>query len=223
MPNLIADLREYMPIKKPLNRSLSPADRSSMTTRRRFLSGFIICGFFAVLLGQACSDLGSQSANSSALNGPLEPLTLSPTNANITPGGSIQLVATGGYPPYSFALNYGVGTVTASGLYTAPAGAAAGTSTATITCTDSVGDTAYAMVTMVSTALTLSAVPTYPTINSAVTINVMGGTAPYYFQKISGSGSLFNNIYQTPGGAETAIINVIDSSGLSANIVLTVH
>lgn len=115
-------------------------------------------------------------------------LTITPLSTTITAASTFQFVVLGGTPPYAFAVTAGLGSVNATGLYSAPPGA----TTATLRASDSASPPAVAVatVTVVSGgALGLSSSSTAVEEGATASFQAYGGTPPYaYSLAVSGSG-----------------------------------
>src|SRR5262249_33740560 len=127
----------------------------------------------------------------------------------------VQFSPHGGDAPYSYAVSNGGGLISQNGLFTAPTSVVGYSQAVTITVTDAVGaaTTATVVVLPSGSAMTAPFTPNPPTPGSAVTITATGGTAPYTYTLISGSGQLTGNTYIAPLTAETASVRVTDQTG----------
>jgi hypothetical protein len=104
-------------------------------------------------------------------------LVLSPTTVQLASTNSATFSATGGIAPYTFAMDIGGGAVNAStGAYTAPAGSGS----AIVQVTDSIGNVSYASVS-VDYALTISPSSKTLAVNDTATFTASLGVAPYVF------------------------------------------
>jgi hypothetical protein len=141
-------------------------------------------------------------------------LVLSPATASLAVGNTLQLEATGGAAPYTYqvATNPAQGTVSLSGLYTAPL--VSGSNTVTVT--DSTGAKAQASLTIVE-SLSMSPSAATSIVGLTETLEVTGGVAPFSFSLVSGSGSVTaEGVFAAPWAADTSIVQVSDSLGNTA-------
>ena len=139
-----------------------------------------IAVFSGVLLYQNCAptgNIGEPATNRLALSASLKPLTLAPSSITISESAVQQFVPGGGYPPYTFKVTGGHGTISATGLFTAPAANEADV----IEVNDATGLMAQASVIVSSSAPTSTTTPT-PTPTPAPTPSgVCSMTNPLYF------------------------------------------
>ncbi|MGZ3775551.1 MAG: Lcl domain-containing protein [Pseudobdellovibrionaceae bacterium] len=146
-------------------------------------------------------------------------LSLLPTTAAVSVNAEKVFSASGGVPPYTYSKQSGSGSISSSGLYTAPAS----NGTAILLVTDARGNTATASVT-IHDALTI--VPTTKTLSAgeAFTFNAVGGTSPYIFSLVSGSGSINSStgLYIAPGAAGLATVRVEDALGNHNDALITI-
>lgn len=190
---------------------------------RKLLSFLLLVGFFAVCFGQACSDFGGAQNNEFSSMLDANGFGLSPANATVATGGTVQFVPVGGQGPYTWGINNGGGgSVSASGLYTAPASAAGNGALVVISCTDSLGMQAYASVSVGAGGLAATFSPNPATPGTLVTIQVSGGQAPYTIQQTAGGGSLSGFSYLPPSTAEMASFTINDSRGASTNLTIPI-
>lgn len=140
---------------------------------------------------------------------------INPTVEALSAGAQVQFSASGGTPPYSYAISSGGGSIDpSSGLYTAPES----TGTAEVSVSDATGISSSATVTIGSggTSNTLTLNPDQQTIAPGETLqfSVSGGTAPYTFSIISGGGTVNSQtgLYTAPSTASTVEVEVTDSS-----------
>jgi hypothetical protein len=184
---------------------------------KRILSLIVVIGFIAAVFGQACSDLGGAQFNNTVDGYGSLDFSLTPTGQSIAPGATLQLTPNGGEPPYRYVVSSGGGTVSASGLYTAPAAASLTSSGVIVNCTDELGSQASVQISIVGAGVTATYTPNPVGLGTAVTIIISGGTPPYRLQIMSGTGTLNQYTYSAPTTAETAIISIMDSTGIQMN------
>ncbi len=180
--------------------------------------------------GISSPNTGVTSANSGASVG----LTIDPSSvSNMAAGSTHAFSAWGGSGSgYTFSKISGVGMIdTATGVYTAPSSVTAGSSTAVVQVTDSVGLTKTATISLATSAtsaqrLTIRLASSVVFVNQTTQITVNGGTAPYTYG-VSGGGSIdVNGRYSAPstltGTEQTVTITATDSAGISAAASITV-
>jgi large repetitive protein len=170
----------------------------------------------------ACSGSAplTSTASTTTSNASVSSISVSPNNLSLLPGASLQLNASGGVAPYTFAVTTGGGTILAnSGLYTAP-----GIVTTTeITATDSTGASGTGTVNVSFTALTLT--PTVLTIapNATFTFHASGGMPPFTYGIAYGGGTIKSNgLFTAPSTAGMTEVNVIDVNGSEVYANITV-
>jgi len=191
----------------------------------KILCGVVLSAFVAILLGQACSNLGAPGYDESSFNVEQGPLIAAPMSATLQGGATLQINASGGEPPYSYTITSGLGSVSPSGLYTAPTTISGSTQTVIIAVNDQDPQTtsAYTTIQLVANSLGATYTPANPRKGDAVVIYASGGTPPYYFQILSGGGNMLNNVYQAPNNAETARINILDALNLQTTVTIQIQ
>ncbi|TVR61775.1 MAG: hypothetical protein EA426_02870 [Spirochaetaceae bacterium] len=114
----------------------------------------------------------------SLLDGPsAEVLTISPATGTVVANQTVAFSAAGGVPPYEFSV-VGGGTMNGN-VYTAPATSG----TATITVTDSIGETASAELTIDAGMINVGISPSFQSVFTGGTVqfSAFGGTGPFVF------------------------------------------
>jgi hypothetical protein len=147
------------------------------------------------------------------------PLNISPTSAVVIGGNTVQFTATGGLTPYTYSLTQGVGSISQSGLFSAPV--VEGTSR--IRLTDAMGQTQNVNIDIIA-PLTVPSESIITTVQKIQTISPNGGKTPYFFSMQSGAGTInASGIYTAPTTPGTDVIKVTDSSGLGQQKLITVQ
>jgi hypothetical protein len=159
------------------------------------------------------------------------PLSLSPAGTPALPivvstGSATTFNAAGGSGSYTWEKDGG-GTLAPAGdtaLFTAPAGA----EVVTVRVRDALAPTVFREATVsVTVPVTLTISPKAPAIlvGTTVTFSAAGTPGPYAYAKISGSGTLTDNVYEAPPFAEDeAIIEVRDDlAGVSDRATVRVY
>lgn len=149
-----------------------------------------------------------------------EPFLINPTSLSLATDDTHSFFASGGNPPYTFSIDPpALGNITPDGSYTAPATAGSDI----VRVTDALGNTSLSNVTVsLPGALIISPVSITVLETSNITFTASGGTKPYTFSKISGSGSITADGEYTAGGAGEAWIRVRDDAGTQSDAVVTV-
>jgi hypothetical protein len=146
-------------------------------------------------------------------------LTVLPSSGTINAGQVVQLQVPGGRAPFTFTIVSGAGTISPSGLYTAPLSVTSSQSTISIEVSDGTGSVGYATFYMNVSAIaqvpaSFSPNPAYTSQN--ITITATSGNAPFTYSLISGSGILNGSVYTASSVAETAQIQVRDATGVTS-------
>jgi len=148
-------------------------------------------------------------------------LQISPTSQSLSIGATHTFSATGGVPPLTYSKVSGVGSINATtGLYTAPGSAGS----ATVRVTDSLGNTSNATVSIFS-VLGISPSTYELAVNNSTTFTAGGGSSPYTFSLVSGTGSInaTTGVYTAPAGAGSAVVRVTDSLGATDDASITIN
>lgn len=152
------------------------------------------------------------------------PLAISPGTLTLGVGATYQFSAAGGVSPYTFSLYSGTGTVSGSGLYTAPGSVPSNPDTVRVT--DAAGSTADASVQVVAGG-SVNVSPSSPTVSEGGTVTFVGsgGTAPYTYSlsPATGAGSIgaTTGVYTAPVAAVGTIATVtvtVTDSGTPASV-----
>lgn len=146
-------------------------------------------------------------------------LAIVPAVVALQIGAAFQFEGVGGTPGYSFLRESGVGSVSAEGLYLASA-----EGEAVIKIIDGAGSVATAYVSVLSPAsLTISPLSTTITVSSTFQFLTLGGTPPYSYAVIAGSGAVNpTGLYAAPAAPTTATIRVSDSATATASATVYV-
>ena len=162
----------------------------------------------------------SLSATNQATVNVYTPLTLSPTILSIPVNGTQTFTGTGGFGTLTYSVAAGLGTIdSALGTYTASASAG----TDDVVVTDSIGNTANAVITIVST-LTISPNPVFLSTNSTKTFTTTLGTSPYTYSISSGGGSIVatTGVFTAPSSAQSVTVKVTDAGFNTSTAAVTV-
>jgi hypothetical protein len=167
------------------------------------------------------SDAASQTSESTVEV--LEPFAISPDEATVSATSTCLFAASGGKPPYAYALaSPALGSIDpAGGLYTAPALAGSDT----VRATDAIGNTADAELTITPPGpLVISPSAITLTAGSTITFSASGGLTPYSFSMAGGLGTIdpLTGFYTAPSEAGIDTVRVTDSAGSTAEATVTV-
>jgi hypothetical protein len=153
----------------------------------------------------------------------LAPFAIDPEQATVSATSTCAFTASGGKPPYSYALlSPALGSIDpASGLYTAPALAGSDT----VRATDAIGNTANAELTVTPPGpLAISPPAITLTAGSIIVFSASGGLTPYTFSMAGGTGTIDpqTGFYTAPSEAGIDTVRVTDSAGSTAEANVTV-
>ncbi len=176
-----------------------------------------ILGLFSILgfLFTGCdefslfSELGKPIPSGAGL--PSLTLAIKPDSATVYVGEVYIFSASGGVPPYTYAVVEGGGTVDSStGVYTAPDSVGS----AIIRVTDSASNTSEASVSIVDYPY-ISSPPERLYVYDEYTFEASGGVSPYTYSIIDGIGTLDSStgVYNAPGYSGEVDIEIKDSMG----------
>lgn len=147
------------------------------------------------------------------------PIVLSPATGTVGTGGALSLTASSGRPPYAYSIKSGGGSVSSTGVFTAPSLVGA----SVVQVTDAFGQTATANLTT-TTALSIS--PLLKTVlpGTTQTFTSAGGTSPHVFSLVSGGGTInpTTGIFLAPTTPGISVVRVTDANGLRAEGSITV-
>jgi plastocyanin len=185
----------------------APSRRPLVHTSHAAIGGLaLVCALLA-----GCNNFSLVSLLDSPANGsgnPPSTLKLLPTSVNVPVNGTRQFTATGGTGGYSYSVEPLGGSISPSGLYTAPAMPG----TYTVIVTDSAG-AASESTAQVAFSIPLAIAPTSTTVNAGGTavFTASGGSGSYSWSKVPADGTLVGGTYTAPWAAETATITVTDT------------
>lgn len=154
---------------------------------------------------------------------PSSQLAVSPGVVSMIAGTTLSFAASGGSPPYLFAVAGGGGSIDATtGLYQAPSAPGS----ATVTLTDSSLGAVSAAVQVVAAGSGTAINPVSATVapNSTLSFAGSGGTPPYSFSIVSGGGAVdaVSGAYHAPGTAGTTTVRVSDALSATRDATVTV-
>ena len=156
-------------------------------------------------------------------------LWMSPSFGEVAVNSSASFVAMDGVPPYTYAVTTGTGTVSSSGLFTAPAGPGAGA----VRATDLLSNTATATTPVVLTVLSMPPTTSNISATTSYLLTASGGLGPYTFVLNSGTGTLTTStsvtgnvndttaVYTAGAASSSGVVKVTDAWGASATATFT--
>lgn len=148
-------------------------------------------------------------------------LAISPTSQTTLTNSTITFSNSGGASPFVYSVVSGTGSVDPNtGNYTAPS--VNGSSVVRVT--DAFGNIANANITITS-PLSLSPASTVLAVNNTVTFTGVGGTPPYTYAQIAGTGTINSATgdYTAPASSGTATVRVTDSLGATDTSTVTIN
>jgi hypothetical protein len=172
---------------------------------------------------QAADATGATSSATLSIFLPVGLLSINPIGLTMIAGTTFLFSAGGGTPPYTYSKAAGLGSMDASGLYTAPGGAGS----AIVRVTDAVLATSDAAVTIVACGV-LAISPVLPSVEEGASLDFSGtgGTPGYvYSLPVAGSGGSMVAGHYTAGlvlGSGVDTVRVTDQNGLGASATTTV-
>lgn len=143
---------------------------------------------------------------------------LQPANPSAVYSGTVNFSGVNGTPPYVFAVVSGGGSISASGVFTAPTSAGS----VVVGILDSTGKAASTTVTVVGPVNI--APSTWNMVASGTkSFAAAGGKTPYTYSVTSGGGSINSSgLYTAPAAAGSATIQVTDALGQTASASITI-
>ncbi|MEQ1721911.1 MAG: cadherin-like domain-containing protein [Pseudobdellovibrio sp.] len=197
----------------PYTYSIFSGSGSVLSTTGNYSSG-IVAGSGVVRVTDA---LGQVADAIITINAALQ---ISPVSQSLNINNTQSFSTTGGVSPIAYSLFSGTGSVnTSTGLYTAPAVAGS----AVIRATDSLGNISDASVNIFDS---LGISPTSPTvsINGSISFSAAGGSTPYSYTVLSGSGSIdaSTGLYSAGTTPSTAVVRVTDALSNTADANITI-
>jgi alpha-tubulin suppressor-like RCC1 family protein len=148
----------------------------------------------------------------------VDALTLTPGTTTVEVNTVTSFTTAGGNPPYTYSIYAGVGSINASGVYTATASE----STDIIRVTDNDGNYDETILTVKhgpTALLTRSSLPP----NTDTTVTTSTGTSPFAFSILSGDGSIDSTtgVFTSPAQSSTTVIRITDTNGFVSDVVAT--
>jgi len=196
-------------------------------TKNYAVWGTCLFAAIVILMFQNCAGgFANQPTTNSSTTGFVNGLILSASKDVLPTTGTLQLNITGGTVPYTYTV-VGGGSISPTGLYTAPSSITGSSVQVTINGYDST-DLSGTFTIKIVPGMTLSVnySPSNPTINTVVDLSTTGGKAPYSYYlepgSTSGSGEMGSASYTTGQIAGTDTIEVTDANGDTASVTITV-
>lgn len=139
----------------------------------------------------------------------VDPLAVSPENKVILTNTNLQLIPSNGLSPYSYEVVRGAGTVSSSGLYSAPASA---DNSVRVRILDSMGNSTFSNINVID-PLTISNNNVTTTALKEIQLNPQGGLTPYIFSMQSGNGEVTTEgLFKAPATPGISVVKIQDSS-----------
>ncbi|MEK6704521.1 MAG: hypothetical protein AABZ06_01910 [Bdellovibrionota bacterium] len=156
-------------------------------------------------------------------------LSIVPTSKTLAVNNTFNFSATGGVPgnpiPYTYAVTAGGGSIEndidpGSGTYRAPSSSGI----ATVTVTDSNGNTSNAAVT-INAVLAISPSSKTLSVNNTFTFSATGGVTPYSYSIVAGGGTIDtgSGFFTAPSSSGSSTVRVTDSLGNTSNATVTIN
>jgi hypothetical protein len=149
-------------------------------------------------------------------------VTIAPMSVTLAPGQHQQFQGAGGTGTFNWSLSPGgTGTISSTGLYTAPSTPG----TDVVVSTDSAGASAYSTVTISTSGGTVAIAPATLSLapSATYTFAASGGTGSYTYSVPSGVGSITpGGLFTAPSTTGTTTVVVTDSGGATASSAVTI-
>jgi hypothetical protein len=145
----------------------------------------------------------------------LEGLVIIPQIISVPANNNVAFAGSGGIPPYFYDVDSGGGTIDAGGLFTAPGSSG----TTKVRITDNIGNFRLATIDITPPQpLNISPSSVILLVDNGFNFSAFGGTAPYTFTKVLGSGGMLpDGSYTAPADPGLDLIRVQDALGLTAD------
>ncbi len=180
---------------------------------------FIVCLFFVFIAG--CDNFSLYTELDGISEGPF---AISPRDISLPDSAQYTFSASGGFPPYSYSIFQGSGSIDEStGVYTAPG--LYGYDIVRVT--DLSGNTSDSIVEIYVAGATLIIIPDSITIakGESCTFSAIGGTPPYIYSVFFGTGTINSStgFFTAPDKVETDTVRVIDSVFSTADATVKIR
>lgn len=187
--------------------------------KAQFRFTLAIAAIVTCLVTTAC---GGGSSSDASGDGGTAASTLSLQDATVAPNASVNLIPTGGVPPYTFTLQSAIGGTIVNNNTYATFTAAGTTGSVTITVTDTANASATATVTVAGVPGALVVSPLTATVATGGSVNyvVSGGVPPYTYTATAGS--FVGAKFTAPSSAQTVTVTITDSATHSVTATVTV-
>lgn len=174
--------------------------------------------FLIFLLLVACNGVPEEDVVENLNLADNSTLEINPSNKFLYVTETQQFIASGGNPPYKFTLDSGIGSVSQSGLYTAPASPGQ----AVVKVSDARGTSKEALI-IIQVQVALSPTSRKLNVNASFQFETTGGTPPYLYTILSGNSSISSNgTFTGASDPEVARVRVTDQSGYYAEATVEV-
>lgn len=174
-----------------------------------------------VLLAIACNKSGEaifEDLESELGDPSVSSLEITPSIVSKYVSSTQQFVASGGVTPYSFSILSGGGSVSDSGLYTAPSSA----TVTTLRVSDSAGAVRDALI-IVEVEISLTPANRKANVSSTFQFSTNGGVPPYSYSVTSGTSTINSSgIFVASSTPEIATVRVTDSNSVFAEATVDV-
>jgi uncharacterized delta-60 repeat protein len=178
----------------------------------------LVGGHFMTYYERITPYIAILNSDSSMVNtGPM----IIPANKGLVAQGTFAFSAIGGSGAYTYSVLAGGGSIdSSSGIFTAPI--SAGTSTIEVL-DNNLGSKAWASIATYSSVVSINPTLVSRQVNQFVSFSSTGGLSPYYYQIISGGGTIDSTGYFiAPNYPCVSTVRVTDISGNSADASITV-
>jgi hypothetical protein len=175
---------------------------------------YLCVGFLAL---SACGGGGGSGAPPTSTT----PLAITPASIDVLVNSTEIFAASGGTPPYAFAVISGGGSIDSlNGKFTAPSVAVNVIVRVTDSAKRSVNCTVHVLAEVLIAPVNTSVGASTTTVFSAT-----GGRSPYIFSVLSGAGTIdsSNGRYTAPASPGTATIKVVDADGNPGQTLVTIN
>lgn len=189
--------------------------------KAQFRFSLVIVAIVTCLVTTACGG-GSSSDASGDDGGGGASSTISLQDATVAPNASVNLIPTGGVPPYTFTLQSAIGGTVVNNSTYATFTAGGTTGSVRITVTDTANASVTATVTVAGAPGALVVSPLTATVAAGGSVNyvVSGGVPPYTYT--ASAGTFVGAKFTAPSSAQTVTVTISDSATHNVTATVTV-